>query len=198
MYSDVVAKVLTDDGASKDNILDGFKWIQEKATDKDVAMIFMSGHGESDKTGYYYAPVDVDSGNFVSSSDIIDNEKLTRGKLLFFLDTCHSGNVVGVECPNADLLIKDLARVENGFVVFTSSTGSQESEEDVKWHNSSFTKALIDGLKGKAVHEDSKKIMIEKLGSYISRRIKQFVNNRQTPVFLKPQTITDFPIAVKR
>jgi hypothetical protein len=54
LYRDVTAKVLADAQASKDEILDGLEWLQRQTTSKDVAMVFLAGHGVNDPTGVYY------------------------------------------------------------------------------------------------------------------------------------------------
>ncbi|HRT26885.1 MAG TPA: caspase family protein, partial [Syntrophales bacterium] len=61
LYRDVVVKVMTDEGATKDEILDGLDWLQKETTSKDVAMVFLAGHGVNDPSGvYYYLPVNAD------------------------------------------------------------------------------------------------------------------------------------------
>ncbi|MBA4392138.1 MAG: hypothetical protein C0407_01165, partial [Desulfobacca sp.] len=49
LYRDVVLKVLTDQMATKEEIIDGFDWISKETTSKDIAMVFLAGHGVNDK-----------------------------------------------------------------------------------------------------------------------------------------------------
>ena len=49
LYRDVVVKVLTDEKATKDEIMDGFDWISKETTSKDIAIIFLAGHGVNEK-----------------------------------------------------------------------------------------------------------------------------------------------------
>jgi hypothetical protein len=49
LYRDVVVKVLTNEQATKDEVLDGLDWIRKETTSNDVAMIFFSGHGVNDQ-----------------------------------------------------------------------------------------------------------------------------------------------------
>ncbi|MBV6343684.1 caspase family protein, partial [Candidatus Magnetobacterium casense] len=221
LYSDVVTRVLvsdvvsglsTDVEASKENILDGFKWILRQTTSKDVAMIFMSGHGIDDSTGYHYLPYlsaekDYTIEALVPFSEIKKTVTSIAGKSLLFLDTCHSGNVMG---PKSDMgaksdmgvdltrVINDLVSAENGVVVFASSTGRQLSFESLQWGNGAFAKALVEGVKGEAVLGKSGKITINTLDAYISERVRELTGRKQTPTTTKPQTIPDFPIAVKK
>jgi WD40 repeat protein len=205
IYREVVVKVLTDDRATKDNILDGLDWIQKETTSKDVAMVFFSGHGVNDSTGvYYYLPVNVDiekmKRNAVMFTDIKNTVQSLAGKALFFIDTCHSGNVMGTRRGQTDItaVVNELSSAENGAVVFASSTGNQYSLEDTSWGNGAFTKALVEGINGKADYTGKGTISVNMLDLYLSERVKDLTKGKQTPTTTKPQTIQDFPVAMKR
>ena len=95
LYRGVETKVLADATADKNDILDGLEWIRKQTTSKDVAMIFFSGHGINDSTGhYYYLPVEADIDGLkrtgVAFSDIKTRVSSIAGKVLLFMDTCHS------------------------------------------------------------------------------------------------------------
>jgi len=204
LYQDVVVKLLTDEQATKDDILDGLEWLQRQVTSKDVAMVFIAGHGINDTTGiYYFLPVNADLEKLkrtgVPYSDIKNTVAGLAGKVLMFVDTCHSGNVFGGKRAITDItgIINELSSAENGVVVFASSTGRQYSLEEPQWGNGAFTKALVEGLKGKADLLGKGKITINMLDAYIAERVKELTKGKQTPVTAKPQTVPDFPIAVK-
>jgi len=205
LYRDVVVKIVTDQKGTKDEILDGLDWIQRETTSKDIAMLFLAGHGVNDMTGiYYYLPVNADTERLkrtgVPFSDIKNTLSSLAGKTILFVDTCHSGNVMGAKRGIADItaVVNELASAESGVVVFSSSTGKQYSIEDPAWENGAFTKALIEGLIGKADYTGKGKITINMLDLYVSERVKELTKGRQTPTTTKPHTIPDFPIAVKR
>ena len=92
--------------------------------------------------------------------------------------------------------VNELASAENGAVVFASSTGRQYSLEDPAWGNGAFTKAVVEGLSGKADYAKKGKITINMLDLFISERVKELTKGQQTPTTTKPQTVPDFPIAV--
>ena len=205
LYRDVKVRLLTDAQATRDEVMDGLDWIQKETTAKDVAMVFMAGHGTNDQTGnYYFLPANVDTEKLkrtgVVFSDIKNTLNSLAGKALFFMDTCHSGNVMGSRRAQTDItgLVNELASAENGVVVFASSTGKQYSLEDASWGNGAFTKALVEGLSGKADYTGKGKITINMLDLYISEKVKELTRGQQTPTTTKPQTIADFPVAVKR
>jgi hypothetical protein len=205
LYEKVVVKLLTDADASKDEIMDGLEWVQKETTAKDMAMIFFAGHGVNAADGiYYFLPVNTNRDKLkrtaVAYSEIKNTVAALPGKAVLFVDTCHSGNVWGARRGNTDLtgILNDLSSAENGAVVFAASTGRQYSLENKDWQNGAFTKALVEGLSGKADIPGKGKIMVSLLEYYICERVKELTKGQQTPVTTKPQTIPDFPIAVKR
>ncbi|MBI5887638.1 MAG: caspase family protein [Deltaproteobacteria bacterium] len=205
IYRDVAVKVLTDETATKDEILDGLEWIQRETTSKDVAMVFLSGHGVNDSSGvYYYLPVGVQTDKLkrtaVAFSDIKNTVASLAGKTVLFVDTCHSGNIMGTRRGIADInaVVNELSSAENGAVVFASSTGNQYSLENAAWGNGAFTKALVEGLNGKADYTGKGKISVNMLDLYISERVKELTKGSQTPTTTKPATVSDFPVAVSR
>jgi WD40 repeat protein len=203
LYNEVVVKTLTDKDATKDNILDSLEWIQKQTTSKDIAMVFIAGHGVNDDNGnFYYLPSNYEDSKLkrtgVSFTDFKTTLSSISGKVILFADACHSGNIMGKRrAVDTNGLIAELNDAENGVVVFTSSTSKQYSLEDKAWNNGAFTKALVEGLDGKADFTNSGKITVDSLSFYVSERVKQLTNGRQTPAGSKPKTISDFPIGVK-
>jgi len=204
LYEDVVVKVLTDGEATKESILDALDWLDHQTTPKDVAVLFLAGHGVNDKSGTYYflpsnAKIDQLRRTALPFSDIKNTVAYLPGKALLFADTCHSGDIMGTRRAVADInaVVNELASAENGAVVFASSTGKQYALEDPAWGNGAFTKALVEGLTGKAAYGQSSAITVNMLDLYLSERVKALTKGQQTPTTAKPQTIQDFPVAVK-
>jgi WD40 repeat protein len=206
LYRDVAVKLLTDGEATRDGILDGLEWIERSTTQHDVAMVFLAGHGDNDAHGtYYFMPVNFDADRLkrtgLEFSQIRETVQNLAGKVLVFVDTCHAGNVMGGRARGggADInaVVNELASAENGAVVFAASTGKQVAEERDEWGNGAFTKALVEGLNGSADYKHTGKITVNMLDLYISERVKELTHGQQTPSTTKPQTISDFPVAVK-
>ncbi len=202
-YIRLYDKDLTDEKATKDEILDGLEWLERQTTSKDVAIVFLAGHGVNDQSGlYYFLPVNANTEKLkrtgVAFSDIKNTVASLAGKTIMFVDTCHSGNIMGVRRGVADItgIVNELASAENGVVVFASSTGKQYSLEDPVWNNGAFTKALVEGISGKADYAGKGKITINMLDLYLSERVKELTKGRQTPTTTKPNTVPDFPLAV--
>jgi hypothetical protein len=207
LYRDVVVKTLTDGQATKDEILDGLDWLRKETTSKDVAVVLFAGHGINDQNGqYYFLPHNADTERLlrtgVSFNDIKSTVSTLAGKTLFFIDTCHSGNVLGTTrralANDLNGVVNELASAENGAVVFAASTGRQYSQEKAEWNNGAFTMAVVEGLGGRADFVGRGRITINMLDLYISERVKELTRGQQTPTTAKPSTVPDFPVALKK
>ena len=208
LYREVVVKTLTDANATRDNVVDALDWIRTQTTSKDVAMIFFAGHGVNDSLNrYYFCPynfsLDRQSSTGVGMNEIKTTVENIAGKVVLFVDSCHSGNVFGTAKTRGNLadingFVNELSSAENGAIIFAASTGRQVSLEDAAWHNGAFTKALVEGLTGKAEIAGKGKVTVNSLDLYVSERVKELTKGQQTPTTAKPATVPDFPVALKQ
>jgi WD40 repeat protein/uncharacterized caspase-like protein len=207
LYRDVQIRVLTDAKATRDDVVDGLDWLQKQVTQHDVGMVFLSGHGLDDPAlGYVYLPVNADPDKLkrtgVTMADFRSTLAALTGKVVFFLDTCHAGSVLGDVrkgvFTDTTAVVNELASAENGVVVFSSSTGRQYSLEDKAWGNGAFAKAVIEGLNGAADFQKSGRITFKMLDLYVSDRVKELTKGAQSPVTQAPGGVPDFPLALTR
>ena len=170
-------------------------------------MLFFAGHGINDSTGgFYFLPVDADLESLkrtgVSQFDITSTVAGIAGKVLVFMDACHSGNLMGKlkrrGVTEVSAVINELASAENGAVVFSSATGRQYALENTEWGNGAFTLGVVEGIRGKADYSSTGRITLNMLDLYISERVKELTQGRQTPTTVKPPNVPDFPVAVLR
>jgi WD40 repeat protein len=206
LYGEVVVKLLTDNNATRDDIVDGLDWLKQQVTAHDVGVMFLAGHGMNDNTGkYFFLPHNADPDKLmrtgVAQTDIKDTLNTLAGKAMFFVDSCHAGNALGSSKTRAiggttDAFVSELASAENGVIVFSSSTGKQLSQENPAWGNGAFTKAVVEGLSGKADFAKNGKITHKGLDYYVTERVKELTKGQQSPVSISPSGVTDFPIAV--
>ncbi|MBF0464523.1 MAG: caspase family protein [Nitrospirae bacterium] len=207
LYKEVIAHRIPNEEATKENILDGFDWLDKsKINDEDVVMVLLSGHGTNDpiKNFYYYISADTDINRLkataVPFTDIKNTVTTLRCKTVFFLDTCRAGNVTGAEKSGTSFslsgILNDLMSAQNGVIVFASSTGTQVSLEHSDWENGAFTKAVVEGIKGEADFKKTGRVTINMMNLHISERVRDLTDGKQTPVAAIPITVPDFPIAV--
>jgi uncharacterized caspase-like protein len=206
LYQQVEVRIVQDEGATREAMLDGLDWIMRQTTARDVAMVFLAGHGVNDATGeYFFLPHDANLDRLARSaipqSDIRRSLMQVAGKALFFFDTCHSGQIMASRRalpPDVSRFVETLISAENSVVVFSASTGRQFAIEDASWGNGAFTKALLEGLGGRADYRRDKVITISEIDLYLSERVKELTGGRQAPTTAKPASTQDFPIAVVR
>jgi WD40 repeat protein len=200
LYRKVETKVLRNEDATREAVLQAFQWVaQQPVMAGDAVVVFIAGHGVNAERDYYFLPYDADGAHLAStaiaSSDV---EKAIGGlgaRAVLLIDTCHAGLATRRLAGDLNRSINDLSSPEHGIVVFAASTAAQSSLEDQAWGNGAFTKAVLEGLSGRA--GSGSEIMVTALISYVSDRVKRLTAGRQSPVFNIPNTIPDFPIALR-
>lgn len=209
LYREVKLRLLTDAEANKDAILEGLDWLQHQTTSRDVALLFFAGHGTDDNAGnFYFLPVGADPGSLrrtaISHGEVQTTVASVPGKIVVFMDACHSGGVMKAINPNRrggpDIngIINELIAAENGGIVFSASTSRQYALESALWGNGAFTKAVVEGLSGKAKTETGGKITWKSLDLYVSERVKALTEGKQSPVAVGSVNVPDFPLSVLR
>ena len=203
-YNKVHSKVLTNKNATKKDILMSLDWIYKESTQKDLAVIFIAGHGIKDtRNNYYFLPHDGDPDNLIFSGvkwfdfqDIISN---LPSKVILLADTRHSGSITGKRRDAGDITkaLRDLIAADSGVVIMTASTGRELSQKHPDWGHGAFTMALIEGLEGKADYDDDRTIDIKELDLYITKRVKALTNGSQHPTTEIPKTMPNFPVVVR-
>lgn len=191
---------LANEQASHDKIEQGLKWLRESVGPDDMGVLFLAGHGMigPDKK-YYFASSDFDLRNMrdtgVPGGSIQEALLNLRGRGVFFIDTCHSGFALSELRVSTDTTgtLNEMSE-EKSIVILAGSAGKQLSQEADEWGNGAFTKAIIEGLRGKANLAGTSRITPPLLHSYVSGRVKQLTNSEQTPKMVG--AIFDEPIAV--
>jgi WD40 repeat protein len=210
LYSDVQVKTLADREVTRASVVEALDWLGESVTARDVAMVLIAGHGVTDeKQNYWFLPADVSmkhlSSSAVSQDDILRAMRGVYCKAILFLDTCHANQAVnagGVAARgpvDVNSIVNELAKTENGLIVFSSSQGRELSGESAQFGHGNFTEALIEGLDlGKADLLHKGVITVSGLDAWIADRVKQLTEGHQHPVMSRPSTVPDFAFAVAR
>ena len=213
LYAGVEAKVLTNDVATREAVVEGLEWLADSVTQYDLAFVLLSGHGVRDKRGkYYFAPHGFDRERVTSTgvrwSTFQDTLTTLPCKVLLAMDTCRSGPLRGNERSRdveLDDEIRDLTRVQGGVIVMTSSTGRELSWENPKWSHGAFALALIEGLTGErgyaaraatplpADYNADGLIHLNELDVYVTARVKELTEGAQHPT--TDRNGTSFPLA---
>lgn len=204
LYKDVQVKELTNEQATRGNILDAFYWLEKNVTHKDVAILFIATHGFNEKGKFYVLPHDGDPDrlrstgvNWADFQDVLGN---LPSKVMLFLDACHSGalgnNLMKTRgAINNTEAIREITSAEHGVVVMSAATGNESSLEHPKWKHGAFTYALLKAMEQKKADFNSDGIVyLRELDFFVADEVKTLTAGKQHPTTLKPSTISRLPI----
>ncbi len=205
LYSEVNTKLLINEEATRDNILDGLDWLIKGATQKDLAVLFVAGHGINDERGgYYFMPHDAQLDRLRRSGvewfHFQDALTGIPSKIILLADTCHSGNITGSRRRGlADMTaaLKELVAAGTGVAVLSAATGREVSIEKDEWGHGAFTLALLEGLRGAADYDQNGLIEIKELDLFVTHRVKDLTGGTQHPTTEIPASLPNFPLALK-
>ncbi len=194
LYRTVTTKLLPDKKATRTNILNGMDWLEKQTGSRDVAILFLAGHGIKGPDGkYHFLSWDADFNSLrrttVRDFEFMEFLGAVAGKTLMFQDTCFSGKLManrqlraGDSRADVDRFANELADAVTGVIVFSSSTENQFSKENEKWGNGAFTKALVEGIReGKADFTKDLHVSVAELEVYISDRVKALTGGGHVP-----------------
>jgi hypothetical protein len=205
-YGEVHVRQLLDKDASRPALEAGLEWLRQSMKPRDTAIVFLAGHGFNDGPTYYFMTRDANLQNLSQTALPFTSLRSTltalQGRVMLFVDTCHSGNVIGRmatrQARDSTSAVNEMASSENGLVVFASSTGGQFSQENADWGNGAFTKAVVEGLQGAADFKKRGRITYKGLDAYVSDRVDELTRGEQTPVTPVLAGVPDFVIALFR
>jgi hypothetical protein len=207
VYKTVHVRHLDDREATRSAILDGLEWIKRETTSRDVALVFLAGHGVNDaRRRYRFLPADYEpsrlSRTSVKGSDIKEFLQDIAGKTVLFFDTCYSGNALDIRAegalrgpakPDVDRVANELSDAEVGVIVFASTTGGTFARGLASVEQGAFTRALIEGIEaGKADFTHDFFVSTTELEKYVADRVKALTDGQQKPVSTKPRAIEDW------
>jgi WD40 repeat protein len=201
-----VHSLLIADGAAvaptKDNIIDNFDFLKS-AGQRDIALLFIAGHGMNDDGGrYYLMPSDAgfNADGSIRPSKAISYRDIqgvldVPGQKLVFIDSCHSEGVSGRRTRGADnnQLVRELQ--DNSTVIFTASRGNQLSQERPELGHGVFTYAIIQGMMGEADLVKDGTVTMKELDTYVSEMVPRLTSGLQQPTTNTPEGYVNFVVA---
>jgi hypothetical protein len=201
-------RLLHDQDATRQGILDGLAWLQERAIADPSAtvIVYYSGHGWLDTTSqrYYLIPHDFDAydwRNTALNAEAFNTalRAIAAKRLLVILDCCHAAGMASPKdsvpaprlprgvVPTAEPkgMIDALAQGE-GRVVFTSCRGEQKSWIRPDGAMSVYTYHLIEALQGAASSPGATEVTVFDLANHLGDAVPQTaaaMGKTQTPRF---------------
>ena len=183
-FKDTNIAFITDENATKDNILDAFSNVSKQAKEKDRIVVFYAGHGETYKLPSggdmgYLIPVDGNLDNLYRSSipmkSLYDIAEMSYAKhILYLVDACYGGltlNTRGLTSDPTPEYLKNMTK-ERGRQVITAGGKDEKIIEKPEWGHSAFTRNLIKGLGDGFADENSDGVITaDELGGFIKNRV---------------------------
>ena len=190
-------KILINEDATKQSILQAFSDITTKAEDKDRVLIYFAGHGDTydlpdgGEMGYLL-PVDGNNDDLFLSSIAMDDLKrislMSKAKhLLYLVDACYGGLLTigarGLDSKTTPNYIEKITKNKSRQIITAGGRGEQVIEKS-EWGHSAFTLHLNRGLKdGNADMNADGYITAAELGIYLSEKVTIDSDNQQTPQY---------------
>ncbi len=176
-------RILIDEDATKERITQAMSETFTKAGPNDLIMLYFSGHGLKGS----FLPIDFDGfNNKLLHEEINELFKQSPAKYkLCIADACHSGSLLsrkGVVENTLTKFYETLAQADAGTALVLSSKSEETSLESSGLRQGVFSHFLIRGLKGEADLDTNDVVSIQELFNYISRNVKEYTMNRQSPV----------------
>jgi TolB-like protein len=190
-YREVRTLVLTNQNATRENILGGLSRFLGQAGPDDVAVLFVAGHGIRDLTSgsYYFLPAPATADNLVTEglrmSDFDETLRVIRHNVravVVMLDTCHAGSlgIPSSRVVSADEMARQMTSGE-GFYLLAATKPGEESKEQSSLAHGAFTYAVLEGLRGSADTDGDGLLTVSELFGYVARRVPLLTQSRQHP-----------------
>ena len=193
IYDSVSVNVLSNEKALLSEVQSELNTLVEQSGPNDTTIVFFAGHGINRANQNYFLPFhDAKSSDIEKTSlakqELVDFIKNSNGRVLLFIDTCHSGAIVDVR--NADLsdpvnLLDSLETAVNSSggekVVIAASKGGEFAHENSDWENGAFTEAIVEAFENGHGTDATGTMSVLGLATWVSSRVQQLTYNEQTP-----------------
>jgi len=203
-YAPSQVKLLTDSGATAQNIRNAlFNWLRQ-ALAEDMVTIYFAGHGSPESPdspgNLFLLPYDASYTDIASTGfpmwDIETALKrfIKAKKVVVIADACHSGGVGqsfdiarrssrGVEVNPIGSGLQNLSQAGDGIAVISASDDKQLSQEGQQWGKGHgvFTWYLLKGLEGEADYNRDGRVTLGELIPYLSEKVRRETRNAQSP-----------------
>lgn len=177
-------RVLIDEDATRDKILDAMNETFAQAGKNDLIILYYSGHGLKGA----FLPIDFDGFNNRLEHEEINrilNESEAKYKLCI-ADACHSGSLLAMKSGEVTNVLQNyytsLGQAQAGTALIMSSKSEETSLESSGLRQGVFSHFLIRGLKGEADADHDKVVTIQELFDFVNLSVRKYSGNRQSPL----------------
>lgn len=181
---DEQVKVLVDQSATRDKILEAVREIADKAGPNDAVIFYFSGHGLKDSL----LPFDYDGiDNKVYHSELSSLLAVSNAKhKVCMIDACHSGSMEDIFVLKGDNISNSIYEAfslsAGGTALILSSKAEESSVENDGLRHGVFSYFLIKGLKGECDLNADNIVTVMELFNYLHYNVPNYTQGFQTPV----------------
>jgi hypothetical protein len=224
-FKHVSVTTLLNNQAKKDAILSKLDEIRKEATDGDLVIVTLAGHGTVDQdNNYFFLPFDYDPTKVLPSTGVSwdDFHRVFRPlhcMVLVIADTCHSGAITqsdGARDADEDAMqdsinkaVNDFRQAQAGLIVIAGSLAEGLAKQNKNYGY--LSQAVYEGVTGdrtdSTAHDEywpkpnsDGLITLETLRSYVINRVQSLSHKSQKVVTNHSGNIhlDDIPIAIRR
>ena len=204
-------RVLTNDEATKGNILKGLTNWLPMAEENDTVLIYYSGHGIEHNGESYLLPVETDlsiiSAYGIRNRDFAEAlDGIKANKVITILDSCHSGGVSASARAVGEKLDSsfyepfiEASKEASGRVTLSSSGPDQQSYEWEEKGHGVFTYYLMEGMRGYADEDNNGMITFLELKKHVEEKVTEWAKEKgksQTPEVQTRHYAGEIPLSI--
>jgi hypothetical protein len=133
---------------------DAMKTFDEQLQEEEQAWVYLTGHTVIEADEAFFVPVDGSARNLRASAISLNDIRkwflsLKAKQAILVIDACYSGRIAPQAMGAVQPSYEELLNAE-GKIIIASSSGSEQSFTEYSAGGGLFTKALLNGMSGKA------------------------------------------------
>lgn len=203
LVSLAAAEKLVDDTTDSASIRGALARAVSLSQPDETLVLSLSGHGIRDANGELYLAtretrLDDMVGTAIPWSEIAATLSKARGRVVIFLDTCHSGIAGTAYAAPSEGAVEDfLTAIPSNLLIFSASKGRQSSQEKAALGGGVFSNALIKALGEDRATADANAngaLEISELYGYLRQAVTADTDGEQTPWFARNKMVGDFAV----
>lgn len=184
LYSNVKVKQLIDRDADGTAIKTGLTWLEKQSKEDDLLVIFISGHGETNGSTYYFCPYDFDGEHRVTGLAWSEFQNFAQDasgrRLLLIADTCRSGELARIDDDQAALR---RAGSDRGLALFAACGVRSVSQESAEHGHGYFVEALLQVVSDRSLDKHSPGVLtLYEFEQHLKARCTDLTEYKQLPI----------------
>jgi len=202
LHERVVERVLVDASDAIAPTADAIRnalGLLRRAGPNDTVVMFIGGHGINEGRDYLLLPTDAQYSEademFLRARTVLWAEiqaavENALGRRVLFMDTCHAGNSHAGD-------LSDAAYYAN-IIAYYSARWDQLAVEAGKYRHGAFTKAVIEGMEGRADADGDRDVTTEELRDYLAKRVPEIAaefGEAQNPQYFEARDAEVYALA---